>query len=629
MERFIRKRRRIELCINGAIRGTFAYDGCGCCLSSCPEKPLTEMQKAELEALVERQPEYSGRARLEDFWDGSPVQADIHRYIDMTLGDLADIQAERIPDREAVADTIAGRKLTYLELKNESDRLAKGLLKLGIQKGDHVAVLLDNSWENICAKIAAAKLGAVVVNLNIHEKAAMMETLLGNADVSAVVFRQRMKRQDYLELFYEMEPKLRQETAGELFLERLPRLRHLIAVDQTTEASCTWSWEQLLEIGGGLSDEELAARKSKVRPTDDASIIHTSGTCGVPKGVVLTHAQLMENAWNHVQALKLTGEERFCTTPPMFHALGCVGSVVSMLMAGGTLVCFGNSSNEELYQVLLKESCTVLCSVPTVFSRLVDLVKRQKGLPKGWKLRLCITAGAPCGEQTLIDMKRILGAQHVVTMYGMTEAGPGITSTAPEDPIEVLTGTVGRFWPGVSGQIRSLEDGRTLGSDQPGEICVKSYSVMREYYRNPEETRKAIDEEGWLHTGDIGSISADGLLSLHGRCKDLIIRGGENISPKEIEDFLRTHEAVEDAVVVGAPDPEYGEAVYAFLIGKAGCQVTEKELKDWCRGKIATLKIPQRMEFLKAFPTTATGKIAKGDLRSMAAAHMAAGTCKR
>lgn len=619
MERVIQKKRRMELDVTGAVRGTFVYDGCGCCLHSCLAAPLTRKQQEGLEALVGQQPSTSGRETRTVFWEGAPVQVNIHRYIGMTLGDLADLQAERIPDREAVVDTVAQRTLTYRDLKEISDSLAKGLLSLGIRKGDHVAVLLDNSWENIVAKIAAAKVGAVVVNLNIHEKSAMMETLLANAEVRAVIFRQKMKRQDYLELFYEMDPELVQMKADGLSLERLPRLKALIAVDQTGEASCTWRWEQLLEAGRSLPDQALSARRSMVRPTDDASIIHTSGTSGVPKGVLLTHAQLMENAWNHRQSLNLTGEERFCMTPPMFHALGCVGSVITMMVAGGTLVCFGSSSNEELYQVLLRERCTVLCSVPTIFVRLVELVKSRGGLPEGWKLRLCITAGAPCGTQTLADMKQVLGARHVVVMYGMTEAGPGIAGTAPGDFLEILTGTVGRFWPGVQGQIRSLEDGHVLGPGQKGEICVKSYSVMREYYRNPEETRKAVDAEGWLHTGDIGSLSADGYLSLHGRCKDLIIRGGENISSREIEEFLRTNDTVEDAAVVGAPDTEYGEAIYAFVIAEKGSRVSEALLKDWCRGRIATIKIPQRILVVEAFPATATGKTAKGELRRMAA----------
>ena len=377
-----------------------------------------------------------------------------------------------------------------------------------------------------------------------------------------------------------------------------------------------------MELGMSMDDSLLKERMKAVRPFDDATIIHTSGTSGVPKGVMLNHCQILENAWIHVQYLGLEKEDRLCMTPPMFHSFGCVGSVLSSMMAGAALVCYEKTDRICLLEMLRKERCTVLCSVPTVYIRLIREMREGKAGREDLCLRLCVTAGAPCPEHTLRDMKRVMGAEAAVVMYGMTEAGPGISSTSMDDSLETAVSTVGRLWPGVTGRIQDLTTGRVLGPGQAGELCIKSYGVMKGYYNNPEETEKAVDREGWLHTGDIASLSEDGLLTLKGRCKDLIIRGGENISPREIEDFIRNYEPVEDVAVVGAPDEQYGELVYAFIRPKEGAVVTKEGLRNWCRGKIATIKIPQEIELTDHFPISATGKISKGQLRSLAREHL-------
>ena len=367
-----------------------------------------------------------------------------------------------------------------------------------------------------------------------------------------------------------------------------------------------------------MDDRVLTERMEGISPFDDATIIHTSGTSGIPKGVILSHCQVLENAHSHVRYLGLTSGDRLCLTPPMFHAFGCIGSVLSAMLAGAALVCYAKTGRACLLDLLRQERCTILCSVPTVYVRLIKEIREKERDLSGLSLRLCVTAGAPCPENTLRDIKQVMGAGAVVVMYGMTEAGPGITSTSVDDTLAVTVSTVGRFWPGVTGQIRDMSTGEVLGPGQTGELCIKSYSIMKGYYNNPEETRQAVDSGGWLHTGDIGELSKDGLLTLKGRCKDLIIRGGENLSPVEIENFIRGYEPVEDVAVVGAPDEQYGEMVYAFIRPKPGAQVTLEELTKWCRGRIATIKIPQKIEITDHFPVSATGKISKGQLRGMA-----------
>lgn len=626
MEDLIDGKRRIQAVVcrgeNGPGDASFLFDRAGRLLAFEGTMSGSEAFGEMLSQMCRNQPGISGREGLETEWEGAAYHVCLNRYIHLTLGELADIQAQRFPDREAVVDSLADVRLTFREVKKRSDSLAKGLIHIGICKGDHVAVIMDNCWENVITKIAIEKTGAVIVNLNIHEKRDMLECLLHRTDVKAVILKQGIKNREHMDIFYQISPELKTAVPGRLYVPRLPRLRHIVVTDPLRPRSCAWQFEALMKQGMRMNDVILEERMREISPFDDATIIHTSGTSGVPKGVVLCHCQVLENAWSHVQYLGLEKEDRLCMTPPMFHSFGCVGSVLSAMMAGAALVCYEKTDRICLLDMLRKERCTVLCSVPTVYIRLIREMREGKAGSEDLCLRLCVTAGAPCPEDTLRDMKHVIGAKAAVVMYGMTEAGPGISSTTMDDSPEVTVSTVGRLWPGVAGQIRDLTTGRVLGPGQTGELCIRGYGVMKGYYNNPEETAKAVDREGWLHTGDIGALSEDGLLTLKGRCKDLIIRGGENISPKEIEDFIRNYEPVEEVAVVGAPDEQYGELVYAFIRLKEGAVITKEGLRDWCRGRIATIKIPQEIELTDHFPVTATGKILKGRLRSLAREHL-------
>ncbi len=635
-EIYARRRVRISLASGkGSPAGTYLFDIRGNLLNTEAGKPLKKEAAAFLSSLVREMPGISGSEERRIQWEGEDISLSILRYIHMTLGELPDIQAERIPDREAVADCGQKRRLTYRQLKEESDALAVSLIRLGLEKGDKAAVIMDNCWQNIVTKAAIEKIGAVIVNLNIHEKGEMLTTLLRDTDVKAVLIRQGIKSREHMEILYGMCPELMEQTPETVHCSLLPALRTVIVTDREKPRKCAWQFDDLLEEGRRGDLGILEERKRTVDPLSPVTIIHTSGSSGKPKGVLLTNAQLIESALSHVEKMRLIREDRFYMTSPMFHALGCIGSALASMMAGSTLVFHGTARCDSLLPILEEEKCTVLSSVPTVYLRILDLAGGDRTWRERVPLRLCITAGAPCPVKVFEGLKESFGVEEVLTMYGMTEAGPGISSTSIRTLAQAENPGGGTLWPGVKAQICALSRGEegslgssllqrpVLGTGEIGEICIKSFGVMVGYYKNPEETAKALDREGWLHTGDMGYLAPDGTLFLTGRCKDLIIRGGENISPGEVEEFLRKNPQVEDAAVVGVPDPQYGELVFAFIKAAPGIRISPPELAGWCRGKIATIKIPQFMTQVDAFPETGSGKVDKKELKKRAS-----GLCK-
>ena len=639
MKQEIDARRRVRISLfsgQGSPAGTYLFDAQGNFLEVKAGRPLAEKEIILLAGEVRKMPRISGREKRELLWEGERISLSILRYIHMTLGELPDIQAACIPDREAVADCGQNRRLTYRQLKEESDALAVSLIRLGIEKGDKAAVIMDNCWQNIVTKAAIEKIGAVIVNLNIHEKGEMLTALLRDADVKAVLIRQGIKAREHMEILYAMCPELRDQEPGKVRCGKLPALRTIVVTDPERPEKCAWQFGRLLEEGRRGDRDALEKRKRAVDPLDPVTIIHTSGSSGKPKGALLTNAQLVESALSHVAYMRLTQADRFYMTSPMFHALGCIGSALASMTAGSALVFHGTARCDSLLPILKAEQCTVLSSVPTVYLRILELA----GGDGSWKgqipLRLCITAGAPCPVKVFEGLRKAFGVEEVLTMYGMTEAGPGISSTSITSLDQAEHPGGSELWPGVNVQIRALggperaadssESGservkaerRVLEPGEIGEICVESFGVMQCYYKNPQETAKALDRNGWLRTGDMGYLSPEGKLFLTGRYKDLIIRGGENISPGEVEEFLRKNPQVEDAAVVGVPDAQYGELVFAFIKPAAGEAIDSKALAAWCRGKIATIKIPQFMAETEAFPETGSGKVDKKELKKLA-----------
>ncbi len=618
MDNFIRNRRRIAISISEpGYTGSYLYNGDGTYIRTMDGQVPDPALDRILSDLCCRQPDVSGDDVVQLEYQGIVLNLSLRRYIDLTLGEIVDFHAENTPDQEAVVDCFYQRRMTYRELKEESDGLAKALIGLGLEHGDHVAVIMDNSWENVVSKLAIVKAGGVIVNINIHEKAEVLETLLYTADVKMVMLRQGYKAREYMDMFYQICSGFRTCGPDEIACSQLPKLKRIIVTDRTKPRSCAYQFEDLLEDGIGMDDSALAERRKILSPFDYGTIIHTSGTSGVPKGVIMKQYQMVESAWSHVLYFELQKTDRYCMTPPMFHSLGSIGSTWTTLLVGATLICFSKVEDRDLFSILEKESATVFCSVPTIYFRLLNVIKEEKLDCSGLKIRVCTTAGAACAKSTLMEMKQILGAEMIISMYGMTEAGPGITSTSKGDDLDRIVSSVGEFWPGIRWEIRDLKTGKPVGAGEEGEVCIKGFGVMEKYYNNPVETEKAIDQDGWLHSGDIGVVSEDGYLSLKGRCKDLIIHGGENISPKEVEEFLKRYDNIKEAAVVGMPDEQFGENICAFVTLEQGQDLDVEAVKTWCRGKIATIKIPHEIRVLEELPLTATGKIAKGQLRDM------------
>ncbi|MGI6019858.1 MAG: class I adenylate-forming enzyme family protein [Lachnospiraceae bacterium] len=568
--------------------------------------------------LAEENTGVSGTFEEEILCGERKLRAVCERYINFTLGDLIGIQAERYSDRVMISDVLGKTTVTYAQAGDMARSLAKALINRGIKRGEHVAIIMNNCWEQIISKFAVAMAGAVVDNVSYHEKKSGLESQMRDDNIVCAIIKQGIPNKEHMDLFYQIDPQLLYQKADELTTEKLPDLRFLIVTDKTHPRAATLKFTDLINEGTSLPDDLLKERRKEIKCHDYASIIHTSGSTGKPKSVLLKHYQLIENAVSHVEKMQMTENDILCMTPPMFHAFGAVGSMLTTIVAGGRVVCYDSAGSVPLIDVLRNENITVLCSVPIIYVRLLDTIRSKNISMKESSLRLCVTAGAPCPPVLVEDICRELGVDSVVGMYGMTETSPGLSSHTPGDSVDVICNTVGKFWPGVEYKITNPEDGLPMPEGEAGEICVRGYMVMDGYYKNPDETAKIIDPEGWVHTGDLGFVREDGNLVLKGRIKDLIIRGGENISPMEVESCIKRHDAIDNVAVVGAPDPEFGEKVCAYIVLKEGMKVSSDELKKWCRGKIATIKIPQVIEIIDEFPALPSGKVDKKTLKKMA-----------
>lgn len=533
------------------------------------------------------------------------------KYIDITMGGMLEHNAKAYPDREAIVDATTDTRITNLSLLKQADYMSRHFMDLGLVKGDTVAVIMKNSSYHFAAKYGAIGCGAVIVNISPYEKPISMEHLLNMTEAKMVVVRS----DEIMQILIDICPELKTCEPGKLLADRLPNLRTVLYAGEGHPPGVFYM-KDLIKQEPETTTEELQIRKKSIKARDVATIIHTSGTTGMSKGVMLKHSAIAENALQHVYALKLTGEDRIFLPVPMFHAFGAIGSAVSSMIAGATAVCLHRPKVPDVLKAISKEKCTVVMSVPSFFISLVDEVKAENFDTSKLYLRMCVMAGAQCTEKNIRDTREILGIKEILVMYGMTEAGPGVCSTVASDPDEVKCQTVGKPWPGTEVKLFDCEvDEHGM---KKGEICVRGYNVMKGYYRDPASTAKVIDKDGWLHTGDIGSIREDGNLMIVGRIKDIIIRNGENISPREVEDVLEMYPAVHEAIVVGAHDERSGEAVYAYVTVKEGFEFSEQAVREFCQGKISKLKIPERVIAVEDFPKSPTGKILRKELRKMA-----------
>ncbi|QST01713.1 AMP-binding protein [Pontibacillus sp. ALD_SL1] len=535
--------------------------------------------------------------------------------LEMTVGELLEEKAKALPDHEAFVYPELGLRKTYREFDEWTDAAAKGFMSLGIEKGEHVAIWADNKPEWLISQFATAKMGAVLVTVNTNYQARELEYLLKQSDATTLLLAEEYKGTSYLDILQEICPELEHSEKGDLYCPSLPYLKNIIVLSKR-QSSFMYNFEDLVEKGKTISFNQLAQRKKTLSYKDVINMQYTSGTTGFPKGVMLSHYNIVNNGKQVSDAMKLTEEDRLCIPVPFFHCFGCVLGTMAAVSKGTTMVILEQFDPVTVMKAVQDEQCTGLHGVPTMF--IAELNHPEFPNFKFSHLRTGIMAGSTCPMEVMKKVIHNMGASEITIAYGQTESSPVITQTTTDDPIERRVGSVGKAHPHVEVKVIDPATNEEVGSGVPGELCTRGYLVMEGYYQNKEATYAAIDEEGWLHTGDIAVMDEEGYVEITGRIKDMIIRGGENIYPREVEEFLYTHPDVLDVQVIGVPDEKYGEELMAWVIVKDGQELSKDQLRAFCQNKISRHKIPRYIEFVSEYPMTASGKIQKFKLRENA-----------
>lgn len=534
----------------------------------------------------------------------------------LTMGQVLRYTARRFPEHEAYVFCQLNQRRTWAELDQRVDQVARGLLALGCQPGDHFGIWATNIPAWVELQFAAARIGVVLVNINPAYRTAELQYALAQSEVRGLALIDQFKGNDYFASLHAVCPELAHASPGHLHSAALPHLKWVVVLRGEPPAG-TLTWDELLARGEQIPRERLAQVEASLSPTDKINIQYTSGTTGHPKGAMLSHRNILINAYYAGLAQRLRQHDRLCLPVPLYHCFGCVLGTLCAVIYGATMVFPAESFYAgETLAAIETERCSVIYGVPTMFiAQLEHPDYPQRDLSS---LRTGIMAGSPCPIELMRRVTQEMGAREITIGYGQTEASPLITQTRTDDPLELRVGTVGRPLPGVEVKIVDPDTGRELGDGQSGELCVRGHGVMLGYYNMPDKTAEAIDTEGWLHTGDLALREPSGYYRITGRLKDLIIRGGENIYPREIEERLYAHPAVEDVQVVGVPDRKYGEEVLAWIKLRAGHSLTEEEVRAFCRAALAHYKVPRYVKFVESFPTTVTGKIQKFKIREQA-----------
>lgn len=513
-----------------------------------------------------------------------------------TIGENLRRTVERFGDREAVVVSSQGYRCTYRELWEQTTRLAKALMACGVEKGDRVGMWSPNRFEWVVVQYATARIGAVLVNVNPAYKASELRYALNQSGIGLLLMSAKFRATSYEEIFAAVK-------------DDCPGVEKVYVLDH--------DWAALNDEASGTSDEALAAREALNQFDDPINIQYTSGTTGAPKGATLSHHNILNNGYFCAQTLKYTEEDRVCVPVPFYHCFGMVIGNLACTTTGATIVVPAEAFDPEAtLQTVQNEKCTSLYGVPTMFIAQLNHPNFEKYDCSS--LRTGVMAGSPCPVEVMKQVQRRMHMEEVTICYGMTETSPVSTQSRTDDPFDKRVGTVGTIHPHAEIKIIDPESGATVVRGVQGELCTRGYCVMLGYWNDEEATRAAIDAGGWMHTGDLATMDDDGYLKITGRIKDMICRGGENIYPREVEEYLYTHPAVEDAQVIGIPSAKYVEEVMAWIKPREGESVSPEELAAFCKGQIATFKIPAHWKVVDAFPMTVTGKIQKFRMREIA-----------
>ncbi len=544
----------------------------------------------------------------------------------LTIPRVLEKTAAEHPDRDAVVFPSLGLRWSWHELHSRVERVARALIALGVQPGEHVGIWSMNAPEWIVIQCAAAAAGAVLVNVNPAYRVFELEDALRLADVATLVVGRPFKSSDFVAMVHSVCPEAAEAADRSWSCGRLPRLARLIALaDRPAPGWLTWNG---LESGPMASREALQDRQARQTSGDVANLQFTSGTTGLPKGAMLTHANLLLNAYHVGSRLRYTADDRVCVPVPFYHCFGCVLGNLVCALYGATIVVPAPAFDPGATLAAMEaERCTSVYGVPTMFVGMLDhpsFAKRNLD-----SVRTGIMSGAPCPLPLMQRVVRELHSREICIGYGQTEASPIITFTSADDPLEVRCGTVGRPIPGVEVKLVDPASRADMPPDQPGELAVRGHDVMAGYYKNPEATARAIDRDGWLYTGDLALRRGDGNYRIVGRCKEQINRGGEKIPPAEVEEFLHHHPDIADVAVVGLPDARFGEIVAAWIVPRDGAELTAGAVQEFCRGKITHFKIPQHIAIVSALPRTVTGKVRKHILKEQAIAELGLGDVAR
>ncbi|MCP4136449.1 MAG: AMP-binding protein [bacterium] len=536
-------------------------------------------------------------------------------FVEKKISDILKDTVKKFPDNEALVYPELGLRQNYRDFYEECRKAAKGFMALGVERGENISVWTTNLKEWVYLQFGLSMIGGVLVTVNTNYKSHELEYILQQSDSTTLILMEQYRDASFYDIAREVLPQLDDSKPGELVSKNLPNLKNVIYIGDRAETPGMFKLDDIVKMGEPVTDAELDERENSLDIHDVINMQYTSGTTGFPKGVMLTHYNIVNNARMVGEVMGMSEKDRLLIQVPLFHCFGCVMSTLNSVYHSSTMVILEYFEPLKALQAIDKEKCTAINGVPTMFIGILGHEDFEKY--NTVSLRTGIMAGALCPEEAMNDVRTKMHCHEVVIAFGQTECSPVMTMTRRDDPVNLRVSTVGGLLPGVEGKIIDPDTGKDLPANTQGEIVTRSECIMKGYYKMEEATASAVDEDGWLHTGDLGVVDENGYFKVTGRIKDMIIRGGENIYPREIEEFLFKNPGISDIHVVGIPDKKYGEQVLAAVQLKQGETVTAEELVEYCTGKIARHKIPKYWEFVEEFPMTASGKVQKYKLRDM------------